>query len=67
MKLYITPPSILTLVTWVPQSRLAFGHPAHRLADGPPALGQTESYSAQPLLAAGGYNQPLSQLGVFFY
>ena len=24
MKLYITPPSILTLVTWVPQSRLAF-------------------------------------------
>ena len=38
MKLYITPPSILTLVTWVPQSRLAFGHSAHRLAIGPPAL-----------------------------
>ena len=26
MKLYITPPSILTLVTWVPQIRLAFCH-----------------------------------------
>ena len=25
MKLCITPPSILTLVTWVPQSKLAFG------------------------------------------
>ena len=38
MKLYTTPPSILTLVTWVPQSRLAFGHSARRLAIGPPAL-----------------------------
>ena len=38
MKLYITPPCILTLVTWVPQSRLAFGHSARRLAIGPPAL-----------------------------
>ena len=38
MKLYFTPPSILTLVTWVPQSRQAFGHSAHRLAIGPPAL-----------------------------
>ena len=38
MKLYITPPSILTLVTWVPQSRLAFGHSAHRQAIVPPAL-----------------------------
>ena len=38
MKLYITPPSILTLVTWVPQSRLAFSHSARRLAIGPPAL-----------------------------
>ena len=35
MKLYTTPPSILTLVTWVPQSRLAFGHSARRLAIGP--------------------------------
>ena len=38
MKLYTTPPSILTLLTWAPQSRLAFGHSAHRLAIGPPAL-----------------------------
>ena len=38
MKLYITPLSILTLVTWVPQSRLAFGHSARRLAIAPPAL-----------------------------
>ena len=38
MKLYTTPLSILTLVTWVPQNRLAFGHSAHRLAIGPPAL-----------------------------
>ena len=38
MKLYITPPSILPLVTGVPQSRLAFGHLARRLAIGPPAL-----------------------------
>ena len=29
MKLYITPPSILTLVTWVPQSKLAFGQTPH--------------------------------------
>ena len=36
--LYPTPPSILTLVTWVLQSRLAFGHSARRLAIRPPAL-----------------------------
>ena len=29
MKLYTTPPSILTLVTWVPQSKLAFGQTPH--------------------------------------
>ena len=37
MKLYTTPPSILTLVTWIPQSRLAFGlilQCAASLADG---------------------------------
>ena len=34
MKLYITPPSIITLMTWVPQRRVAFGHSAHRLAAG---------------------------------
>ena len=38
MKLYTTPPSTLTLVNWVPQSRLAFGHSAHWLAIGLPAL-----------------------------
>ena len=50
MKLFTTQPSILTLMTWVPQSRLAFGHSACRLAVGPLALGQTESYSVQPRL-----------------
>ena len=40
--LYPTPPSILTLVTWVPQSRLAFGHFARRLAIGPPALAKPD-------------------------
>ena len=29
MKLYTTPPYILTLVTWVPQSKLAFGQTPH--------------------------------------
>ena len=29
MKLYTTPLSILTLVTWVPQSKLAFGQSPH--------------------------------------
>ena len=47
-----TPPStypfILPLVTWIPQSKLAFSQtPPHRLAVGLPALGQTESYSVQ--------------------
>ena len=50
MTLSTTPPSILTLVTWVPPSKLAFGHSARRLTVGPPALGQTESYSVQPCL-----------------
>ena len=47
MKLYPTPPSILTVIT---QSWLAFGHLACRLAVGPKALGQTESYCVQPRL-----------------
>ena len=75
MKHYTTPPSILTLVTWLPQSRLAFGHSAHMLAVGPPALGQTESYSVQfplPLAATFGCAEresfliethPLSEVG----
>ena len=33
-----TPPSILTLVTWVPQSRLAYGHSAHKLAKPNPTV-----------------------------
>ena len=41
--LYPIPPSILTLVTWVRQIRLAFGHSARRLAIGPPALAKPNS------------------------
>ena len=65
MKLYPTPPSILTLVTWVPQSRLAFGHSARRLAVGPPALGQTESYSVQPPLPLAAKIGPAGQSSLF--
>ena len=50
MKLYSTPPTILTLVTWVPQCKLAFGHSPRRLVVKPPALGLTKSYSVQPCL-----------------
>ena len=51
MKLYTTPPPILTLVTWVPQSKLAFGQTPH--IGWPSGLrpdSQTESYSVQPRL-----------------
>ena len=41
--LYPNPPSILALMTWVAQSRLAFGHSAHRPAIGPPALAKPNS------------------------
>ena len=47
---YTTPPSILIFMTWVLQSRLAFGHSARKLVVGPLALRQTESYSVQPRL-----------------
>ena len=50
MMLYTTSPSILTLVTWVPQSRLAFGPSARRLAVGTLVLSQTKSCSVQPRL-----------------
>ena len=53
MKLYTTPHSILTLVTWVPQSRLAFG--------------QTESYSVQPRLPLAATIGPAGRSRVFFY
>ena len=53
MKLYTTPPSIQTLVTWVPQSKLAFGQTLHidwpsgLRPSGPPPL---QSYSLKPRL-----------------
>ena len=65
MKLYPTPPSILTLVTWVPQSRLAFGHSARRLAIAGPR--QTESYSVQPRLPLAATIGPAGRSRVFFY
>ena len=67
MKLYTTPPSILTLVTWVPQSKLAFGHSPRRLAVGPPALGETESYSMQPCLLLAATISPAGRSRVLFY
>ena len=65
MKLYPTPPSIQTLVTLVPQSKLAFGHFPHRLAVGPPVLGQTESYSVQPCLPLAATIGPVGRSRVF--
>ena len=66
MKLYTTPPSILTLVTWVQQSKLAFVHSPHRLTIGPTALGHTESYSVQPRLLLEATIGPAGQSRVFF-
>ena len=54
MKLYFTPQSILTLVTWVPQSRLTFGPR------------QTESYSEQPRLPLAATIGPAGRSRVFF-
>ena len=67
VKLYTTPPFILTLVTWVPQGRLAFGHSARRLAVGPPVLGQTKFLSVQPRLLLVATIGPAGGLRVFFY
>ena len=50
MKIYPTPPPILTLVTWVPQSKLAFGRSAHRLAIGPSALAKPNPTLCSTLL-----------------
>ena len=61
--LYPTPTSILTLVTWVPQSRLAFGHSARRLAIGPPALAKPNPTAS---LAAGGYDWPCGPIESLF-
>ena len=67
MKLYTTPPCILTIATWVPLCRLAFGHSASRLAAGPPALGQSKSYSVQPHLTLAATIGPAGLLRVLFY
>ena len=52
VKLYPTPPSILTLVTWVPQSKLALGHSPRRLPTVGLCLlcgdGRRPAYSAVP-------------------
>ena len=62
VKFYTTPPSILPLVTWIPQGRLAFGH--HRRVgwlSGLWPLAITILQSAA-LLAAAGYNWKSSLL-----
>ena len=46
MKLYTTPPFILTLVTWVQRTQAGLRpRQAHRQAVGPSALGQTNPNS----------------------
>ena len=62
MKLYTTPPSILTLVTWV-QGTQAWpsANSALRLA-----FGQTESYSVQPRLPLAATIGPAGRSRVFF-
>ena len=67
MKLYTTSPSILTLVTWLPQSKLAFSHSPSRLSVRPPALGQTKSYSVQPGLPLATMIGPVGRSRIFFY
>ena len=63
MKLYTTPPSILTLVTWVQRTQAwPSANSARRLA-----LGQTESYSVQPCLPLVATIGPAGLLRVFFY
>ena len=58
VKLYTNLPSILTLLTWVRQSKLAFGNYPRRLASGHWASGPQQKQMVQfaALLAAGGYN-----------
>ena len=64
MKPYTTPPSIITLWTWVPQSKVAFGHSAHRLGVGPLAIDQTSAQPGLPLAAAIG---PAGRSRVVFF
>ena len=63
MKLYTTPPSILTLVTWVQRTQAwPSANSARRLA-----FGQTESYSVQPRLPLAATIGPAGRSRVFFY
>ena len=63
LKLYTTPSSILTFVTWVPQSRLAFGHSAGRLVVGPlPNL----IIQCAASLTTGGYDRPCKPIKSLF-
>ena len=62
-KLYTTPPSILTLLTWVQHMQAwPLANSACRLV-----FGQTESYSVQPCLPLAATIGPASQLRVIFY
>ena len=66
MKLYTIPPSILTLVTWVPQSRLAFGQtPGVGWPLGLRPLAITILQCAASL-AAGGYDRPWGPIKSLF-
>ena len=63
MKLYTTPPSNLTLVTWVQRTQAwPSANSARRLA-----FGQTEYYSVQPRLPLAATIGPVGRLRVFFY
>ena len=66
MKLYTPSPSILTVVTWVPQSRLAFGQTLHvgwPLGLRPSAI---TILQCAALLVAGGYVQPCGPIKSLF-
>ena len=63
MQLYTTPPSILTIVTWVqPTQAWPLASSARRLA-----FGQTKSYSVQPHLPLAATIGPAGRSRVFFY
>ena len=66
MNLYTTPPSILTLVTCLPQSRLAVGQTPHvdwQLGLQPAAITILQCVAS---LAAGSYDQPCGPIKIFF-
>ena len=63
MKLYPTPPSILTLVTWVQCTQAWPSAKSARWL----AFGQTESYSVQPCLPLVATIGPAGRSTVFFY